>query len=431
MREFKNRVAVVTGAASGIGLAMAERFAAEGMKIVVADIEAEALESARNGLAGKAAAILATRVDVSKAEEVERLARETYEAFGAAHVLCNNAGVAVVGAVHEHSLADWQWVIGVNLWGVIHGVRSFVGRMLAGLTTSPFMSVYDVTKHGVVALSESACRDCADITSAFEGQVLGPILRPARAGLKMRMGQRPKTLPLLIDWGDGQLTAVEVPVEDYPAVAMFLEYPPPAYLDGRTYAAGISVCGQRTVQVAGPPAEEVGRRLGAKKMQWTTTFLGNSFERLIAKIAYAFVVADVGLEGIEAAYVMPAILGEVDDIGHWIGCDGMEYDPRFLHGVVMQVVDRDVIVRVRLFVNSHTPEYVVVVGRLTLDAATGKFRAVGPQGITRTRSIADVLASAQPAPPHLSRRTSPFLFRWSRDPRPRRSIRAALGDTRA
>jgi NAD(P)-dependent dehydrogenase (short-subunit alcohol dehydrogenase family) len=188
MREFKDRVAVVTGAASGIGLALAERFAAEGMKIVMADIEAEALESARKGLAGKAAAILATRVDVSKAEDVERLARETYEAFGAAHILCNNAGVAVVGAVSEHSLADWEWVIGVNLWGVIHGVRSFVGRMLAGgeeghivntasmagLTTSPFMSVYDVTKHGVVALSESMYKEFATTGAKIGVSVVCP-----------------------------------------------------------------------------------------------------------------------------------------------------------------------------------------------------------------------------------------------------------------
>ncbi|HYB42077.1 MAG TPA: SDR family NAD(P)-dependent oxidoreductase, partial [Candidatus Methylomirabilis sp.] len=122
-----------------------------------------------------APAVHATRVDVSRPEQVERLATETYAAFGAAHVLCNNAGVAVLGAVHEHSLADWQWVVGVNLWGVIHGVRSFVGRMLAGgqeghivntasmagLTTSPFMSVYDVTKHGVVALSESMYKEFA------------------------------------------------------------------------------------------------------------------------------------------------------------------------------------------------------------------------------------------------------------------------------
>ena len=173
MRDLAGRVAVVTGAASGIGFAMAERFAAEGMKVVLADIEAPALERAAAALRDKAPGLLQTRVDVSRAEDVERLAAETYTAFGAAHVVCNNAGVAVLGAVHEHTLADWQWVMGVNLWGVIHGVRSFVPRMLAGgdeghvvntasmagLTTSAYMSVYDVTKHGVVALSEAMYKE--------------------------------------------------------------------------------------------------------------------------------------------------------------------------------------------------------------------------------------------------------------------------------
>ena len=173
MKTFKDRVAVVRGAASGIGLALAERFAAEGMKIVMADIEATALATAEAALRRKASAVLAVKVDVARPEDVERLARETYAAFGAAHVLCNNAGVAVIGAAHEHSLADWQWVINVNLWGVIHGVRAFLPRMLAGgdeghivntasmagLTTAPFMSVYDVTKHGVVALSESMYKE--------------------------------------------------------------------------------------------------------------------------------------------------------------------------------------------------------------------------------------------------------------------------------
>ena len=173
MRVFEGRVAVVTGAASGIGLALAQRFAAERMKVVMADVEAAALDRAAAAVRATAPAVLATRVDVSRAEDVERLARETYAAFGAAHVVCNNAGVAVIGAVHEHSLADWQWVLGVNLWGVIHGVRAFVPRMLAGgdeghivntasmagLTTAPFMSVYDVTKHGVVALSESMYKE--------------------------------------------------------------------------------------------------------------------------------------------------------------------------------------------------------------------------------------------------------------------------------
>lgn len=166
-------MAVVTGAASGIGLALAERFAAEGMRVVMADVEAAALAAAAERVRPAAPGVLATRVDVSRAEDLERLAEETYRAFGAAHVLCNNAGVAVIGAVHEHTLADWQWVLGVNLWGVIHGVRAFVPRMLAaghdahivntasmaGLTTAPFMSVYDVTKHGVVALSESMYKE--------------------------------------------------------------------------------------------------------------------------------------------------------------------------------------------------------------------------------------------------------------------------------
>ena len=173
MQELRDRVAVVTGAASGIGLALAQRFAAEGMKVVLADVEASALRAAEEDLRGKAADLLAVEVDVAKPDDVERLARETYAAFGAAHVVCNNAGVAVMGAVHEHSLADWEWVLGVNLWGVIHGVRAFVPRMLAGgqdghivntasiagLTTSPFMSVYNVTKHGVVALSESMYKE--------------------------------------------------------------------------------------------------------------------------------------------------------------------------------------------------------------------------------------------------------------------------------
>jgi NAD(P)-dependent dehydrogenase (short-subunit alcohol dehydrogenase family) len=173
VERFRDRVAVVTGAASGIGLALVERFAGEGMKVVMADVEAPALDAAAAAVRAKAAAVLAVRVDVSRADDVERLARETYAAFGAAHVVCNNAGVAVLGAVHEHSLADWQWVIGVNLWGVIHGVRAFLPRMLAGgdeghivntasmagLSTAPFMSVYDVTKHGVVALSESMFKE--------------------------------------------------------------------------------------------------------------------------------------------------------------------------------------------------------------------------------------------------------------------------------
>jgi NAD(P)-dependent dehydrogenase (short-subunit alcohol dehydrogenase family) len=200
MKQFRDRVAVVTGAASGIGLALVERFAALGMKVVMADIEAGALAEAAAAVRRTGAPVVATEVDVSRPDHVERLARETYDAFGAAHVLCNNAGVAVIGAVHEHSLADWQWVMNVNLWGVIHGVRAFVPRMLAGgdeghivntasmagLTTAPFMSVYDVTKHGVVALSEAMYKEFAATGASLGVSVVCPglidtnIMRSAR-----------------------------------------------------------------------------------------------------------------------------------------------------------------------------------------------------------------------------------------------------------
>jgi NAD(P)-dependent dehydrogenase (short-subunit alcohol dehydrogenase family) len=170
MKTLRDRVAVVTGAASGIGLAMAERFAAEGMKVVLADVEASALAAAEARVAGTGAATLAVRTDVSRAADVEALAAATVERFGAVHVLCNNAGVAGDGIpTWEQSLESWQWVLGVNLWGVIHGIRSFVPRMLAhgdeahvvntasmaGHLSMPFLASYDATKHAVVTISES------------------------------------------------------------------------------------------------------------------------------------------------------------------------------------------------------------------------------------------------------------------------------------
>lgn len=188
MQQFKDRVAVVTGAASGIGLAMAERFAAEGMKVVLADIENNALQTAAGNLRGKGYPVLAHVLDVSKPDQVEGLARATYDAFGAAHVICNNAGVEVIGAAWEHTLADWEWLLGVNLWGVIHGVRAFVPRMIAGgeeghivntasmagLTTAPFMSVYDVSKFGVVALTESLYKDFLATGQKLRASVVCP-----------------------------------------------------------------------------------------------------------------------------------------------------------------------------------------------------------------------------------------------------------------
>ncbi|MEX2205618.1 MAG: SDR family NAD(P)-dependent oxidoreductase [Myxococcota bacterium] len=188
MKQFRDRVAVVTGGASGIGFATAERLAAEGMKIVIADIEPGALEAAVKKLETGGAAVLGVRTDVSKAEEVERLAQKTLERFGGVHVLFNNAGVAVTGEAWENSLGDWEWVLGVNLWGVIHGIRTFVPILLrqnepahvvstasmAGLTSNPGMAVYNVTKHAVVTLSETLHHDLALRGSPVKASVLCP-----------------------------------------------------------------------------------------------------------------------------------------------------------------------------------------------------------------------------------------------------------------
>ena len=125
MKQFKDRVAVVTGGASGIGRAMALRFAREGMSIVLADIEQAALDRTKAEFEALGTKVLAVRTDVSRAQDVEALAEQTLQHFGAAHVVCNNAGVAPGGVVWEHTVKDWEWALGVNVWGVIHGVRVF------------------------------------------------------------------------------------------------------------------------------------------------------------------------------------------------------------------------------------------------------------------------------------------------------------------
>lgn len=171
MEELSGRVAVVTGGASGIGLAMGRAFAARDMKVVLADIEAEALDKALADFPA-GSEVEAVECDVSDAAQVDALRDRAVERFGGAHVVCNNAGVSAGGPVWEHSLDDWQWVMGVNLWGVVHGVRAFTPLMIeqgeghmvntasmAGLTSPPFMGIYNVTKHSVVTLSETLFAD--------------------------------------------------------------------------------------------------------------------------------------------------------------------------------------------------------------------------------------------------------------------------------
>lgn len=169
MKEFRDKVAVVTGAASGIGRGLAERFAAEGMRVVLADVEAGALETAESEMRESGADILTVRTDVSKAGDVQALAEATLDRFGGAHVLCNNAGVGTGATSWEEPLEDWEWVLGVNLWGVIHGLRTFVPHMLAsgeeghivntasiaGLVQGGGAAAYTTSKFGVVGLTEA------------------------------------------------------------------------------------------------------------------------------------------------------------------------------------------------------------------------------------------------------------------------------------
>jgi NAD(P)-dependent dehydrogenase (short-subunit alcohol dehydrogenase family) len=192
MREFKGRTAVVTGAASGIGRGLADKFAAEGMNVVLADIEQAALDQAAAEISATGANTLAVRTDVSKLAGVEALAKATVERFGGVHVVCNNAGVGGGGPAlsWDSPMRDWEWVLGVNLWGVIHGVRAFTPIMLAsgepghivntasvaGLIAGAGGPAYTVSKFGVVGYSESLFHE---LRMASNGRINVSVLCPA------------------------------------------------------------------------------------------------------------------------------------------------------------------------------------------------------------------------------------------------------------
>jgi NAD(P)-dependent dehydrogenase (short-subunit alcohol dehydrogenase family) len=186
--DLHGKVAVVTGAASGIGRATAEALAVAGARVVLADIEEGPLEAAVAELTEAGHDVLGVPCDVSDSDAVEALAARTVEHFGAVHLVHLNAGVAAGGPAWTLSEKDWAWVLGVNLWGVIHGIRSFVPRMLeqggpahvvatasmAGLTSSSFMAAYNVSKHGVVTLCETLKRDLGLVGSSIGVSVLCP-----------------------------------------------------------------------------------------------------------------------------------------------------------------------------------------------------------------------------------------------------------------
>jgi len=169
MKDFAGKVAVITGGASGIGRGIAQWCVGAGVKVVLADIDGGRLEAAEADLTAMGGTVLCVRTDVAKRGDVEELARRAFDWFGQVHLLFNNAGVAAGGPPWEATWNDWEWVIGVNLWGVIHGVKIFTPRMMeqntechivntasmAGLMAGGISATYSVTKHGVVALSEA------------------------------------------------------------------------------------------------------------------------------------------------------------------------------------------------------------------------------------------------------------------------------------
>lgn len=219
MKNFQNKVAVITGGASGFGREFAIIGANLGMKLVLADVQQDALDKTKAELEAQGAQVLALCCDVRKAEEVQALADATMNKFGAVHLVFNNAGVGCGGLIWENSQADWEWVLGVNLWGVIHGVRIFTPLMLecakkeagyeghivntasmAGLLNAPNMGIYNVSKHAVVSLSETLYHDLQLIDAPVGASVLCPYFVPT--GISQSHRNRPDELK-----ADTELTA--------------------------------------------------------------------------------------------------------------------------------------------------------------------------------------------------------------------------------
>lgn len=250
IENFQGKTAVLTGAGSGFGLECARIGARLGMNLVLVDVQQDALDAAAAEMQAAGSAVLARKVDVSNAAQMEALAQDVQQRFGAPHLVFNNAGVGAGGLVWENSVKDWEWVLGVNLWGVVHGVRLFTPMMLAaakadpqwrghivntasmaGLLAPPNMGIYNVSKHAVVSLSETLYQDLALVTTQVSASVLCPFF--VATGINDSQRNRPGDLAAqkptqsqLIGQamigkavGSGKVTAAEVAQKVFDAVA--------------------------------------------------------------------------------------------------------------------------------------------------------------------------------------------------------------------
>jgi len=293
--DFKGKTAVLTGAGSGFGLECARIGARLGMNLVLVDVQQDALDAAAAEAQDVGVQVLARKVDVSDAAQMEQLAADVLQRFGAPHLVFNNAGVGAGGLVWENSVKDWEWVLGVNLWGVVHGVRLFTPMMLAaakadpawrghiintasmaGLLNAPNMGIYNVSKHAVVALSETLHQDLSLVTDQVTASVLCPFFVPT--GISQSHRNRPGELPAdkptksqLIGQamsdkavGSGKVTAAEVAQKVFDAAAQgqfYIYSHPKAIASVQTRMEDIMLGRNPTDPFAGKP--EVGAQLRA------------------------------------------------------------------------------------------------------------------------------------------------------------------------
>ena len=293
--NFAGKTAVLTGAGSGFGLECARIGARLGMNLVLVDVQQDALDAATAEMQTAGAQVLARKVDVSSAAQMEQLAADVQQRFGAPHLVFNNAGVGAGGLVWENSVKDWEWVLGVNLWGVVHGVRLFTPMMLAaakadpawrghivntasmaGLVDAPNMGIYNVSKHAVVSLSETLYQDLSLVTDQIGASVLCPFFVPT--GIHQSHRNRPQDMPAdkptksqLIGQAmsdkavtSGKVTAAEVAQKVFDAAAQgqfYIYSHPKAIASVQTRMEDIMLGRNPTDPFAGKP--EVGAQLRA------------------------------------------------------------------------------------------------------------------------------------------------------------------------